>query len=654
MKTKSTRYSALLGLLLLFTSTCTNSETCDEGQIELRVPCAFDGTDRIRLFYTIQGAGEQELEAVEARCPETPIRITAKSYSKTSESQPITFRVELIGRDGEPLGTLTAAAQPGPQCSVEVAVVSENRADAGTDLKDAGSSNDVSDGGTTTDDKDGSSTDADTVQQPDGGGPVISCASPLQACGDQCVDKKSDKNNCGSCGNRCDYPNAAGSCEGGACKQGACNESFADCSQASGCETPLATKTNCLSCGDACSVCASDGCSGIGWISQSGSAGDEVASATAVDSQGNVFVTGSTTGSLLGMNQGMGDAYVTKLNRDGSKAWTWQWGTSMEENGGGIAVDPEGNVLVAGYTSGTLQGVNAGGTDAFVMKISSTGTPVWTRQWGTSEYDDLNEIVVDKTGAIYVAGYTEGNLEGANAGNGDAFVTKLNPSGTIAWTRQWGTTKYDDAVSVAIDGDGNIYAGGSTFGKLGTEEAGAGDGYVIRLRADGTVAWTTQWGTFRYDELTAIAINRSGDVVALGNTQGNMAADNAGLTDPFVNVIRQAGGLSWGHQWGTAGEDSGYGLTQDLNGNIFVGGGTTGSFSPSAGGRDAFVTKLTNQGAEAWTHQWGTSTFDNISSLGMDKNGNLFASGSTSGKMGSLDFGGVDIVVTKIGSRNKP
>ena len=89
----------------------------------------------------------------------------------------------------------------------------------------------------------------------------------------------------------------------------------------------------------------------------------------------------------------------------------------------GVATDISGNVYVAGGTEGGLDGnTSAGKADLFVVKYNSSGTHQWTNQLGTDRYDEARGVATDSSGNVYVTGYTEGGLDGnTNAGNSDLF-----------------------------------------------------------------------------------------------------------------------------------------------------------------------------------------------------------------------------------------
>jgi len=95
------------------------------------------------------------------------------------------------------------------------------------------------------------------------------------------------------------------------------------------------------------------------------------------------------------------------------EAWTRQWGTDKSAVGYSVAVDSSGNVFVTGYTDGDIDGnTNSGVEDIFLTKFDNDGEKLWTKQWGTDKHDDSTSVAVDSNDNIYVTGYTYGDLEG--------------------------------------------------------------------------------------------------------------------------------------------------------------------------------------------------------------------------------------------------
>jgi hypothetical protein len=200
-------------------------------------------------------------------------------------------------------------------------------------------------------------------------------------------------------------------------------------------------------------------------------------------------------------------------------------------------VDGSGNIYVAGYTTGNLDGeINAGGYDAFLAMYDPTGAWQWTKLLGTAGDDYANGVAVDVSGYIYVTGPTSGALDGeTNAGGYDAFLAKYDSSGNKQWTKLLGTAAPDDATGVAVDGSGNIYVTGSTDGNLnGNTNAGPSDVFLARYDSLGGRLWTKLLGSSSGDYPLGIAVG-GGYIYVTGLTSGNLDGNtNAGDTDIFL------------------------------------------------------------------------------------------------------------------------
>jgi hypothetical protein len=120
---------------------------------------------------------------------------------------------------------------------------------------------------------------------------------------------------------------------------------------------------------------------------------------------------------------------VRKYDSAGSVLWTQQFGTTSSEFAQALTTDDEGNVYVAGMTSGTFPGqTSAGDNDAFVRKYDGAGTEQWTRHFGSSGDEQATGLRVDGSGRVVLAGWTNGVLPGqTSAGDDDVFVARLIP-----------------------------------------------------------------------------------------------------------------------------------------------------------------------------------------------------------------------------------
>lgn len=223
------------------------------------------------------------------------------------------------------------------------------------------------------------------------------------------------------------------------------------------------------------------------WQTETGTSGllsfDESYGLT-VANDGSVYATGWTSGDLGGVNQGLYDNWLAKYdNATGATEWIVQYGTPDYEWSWDVRTDSAENVYTAGWTLGNLAGANAGSYDAYLTKFDNLGNLLWIEQFGTAGDDEAYSLFIDKSDNIFVAGYTDGDLAGANAGSFDIWVAKYDTSGNRIWATQFGTPDRDELYGIVADDLGNLYATGITQGSLGSLNAGSFDGWTAKLSA---------------------------------------------------------------------------------------------------------------------------------------------------------------------------
>jgi hypothetical protein len=224
---------------------------------------------------------------------------------------------------------------------------------------------------------------------------------------------------------------------------------------------------------------------------------------------------------------------------------TYLGGTSGEE-GFGIAVDSAGNAYVTGFTAstdfptttGAFQST-LGGSDTFVSKLNPTGTAlVYSTYLGGTNNDVGYGIAVDGAGDAYVTGATQstdfpttpGAFQRSSGGGGqDAFVTKLNPTGTaLVYSTYLGGTGEDRGYGIAVDTAGNAYVTGWTYstdfpitvGAFQTSGGAPEDAFVTKLNPTGTaLVYSTYLGGSSYDFGQGIAVDTTGNAYVTGTTE---------------------------------------------------------------------------------------------------------------------------------------
>jgi Bacterial Ig-like domain/Beta-propeller repeat len=406
---------------------------------------------------------------------------------------------------------------------------------------------------------------------------------------------------------------------------------------------------------------------------QLGTAGDDKALASAVDRSRNIYVTGLTFGDLdgagNGISSGNSDIFLVKYNAEGTLEWIVQSGTINADEGTAVAVDSGGNVYVAGSTSedldGTDPGVYFGNKDLFLAKYDSSGTLLWIAQQGTVNIDMALSVTVDSGDNVYVAGFTGGDLDGADpgfySGNSDLFLIKYDSSGILLWIEQLGTVGDDEGRAVKVDASDNVYVTGSTNGDLDGADPGVHSGntdlFLVKYDSSGTLVWTAQLGTVAADEARDIAFDSTGNAYVTGFTSEDLDGSESGVysgnADLFLVKYSSAGTLQWIEQLGVVQDDDATGVVVDAAGSIYVTGYTEGDLGGSGfvGNRDLFLVKYDSSRHVQWKRQLGTVADDealSISALSLLKGGNLFLAGYTKGDLdGNSLVGNADLFLSK-------
>lgn len=251
----------------------------------------------------------------------------------------------------------------------------------------------------------------------------------------------------------------------------------------------------------------------IVYSSYLGGNGFEFGEGIAVDQNGNAYVTGSTTSTdfpranaFQNNLSGLQDAFITKINPVPDIVYSSYLGGSGLDAGYSVAADDFGNTYITGdTTSDDFPRVNAfqntwgGDFDAFITKISSTPTIVYSSYLGGSGEDTGLSVAVDKMGNAYVAGITfSPNFPTVNAfdnsisGPFDGFIAKISPAHSIVYSSYVGGNGGDDCLGVVVDRIGNAYITGSTNSTdfpiknaFQRELAGDYDAYVMKIEAVG-------------------------------------------------------------------------------------------------------------------------------------------------------------------------
>jgi Beta-propeller repeat len=393
--------------------------------------------------------------------------------------------------------------------------------------------------------------------------------------------------------------------------------------------------------------------SGLVYSTYLGGRGDAQGHAIAVDGAGNAYVTGetdsynSTFPTTVGAAQttigGNNDAFVTKLSASGSSlVYSTFLGGESAEDGLGIALDGLGSAYVTGETDsdffpttvGAFQSIDPGPArrNGFVAKLNPAGSSfTYSTYLGGSVEDYGLGVAVDSLGNAFVGGYTgspdfpttAGALRTVYAGgNFDAFVAKLNPSGSgLLYSTLVGGTDIDQGTAIAIDGQGNAYLTGltgsvdfpTTAGAFQTTFGGLGDAFVTKLNPAGTATvYSTFLGGSSGDTGYGIAVDASANAYVVGGANSpnfpvlNQLQSFGGGGDAFVTALSPTGGgLIYSTLFGGSAYEEARGVALDAfpNPSAYFAGWTgssnipttSGAFQTMAVGPDsAFVGRIMN------------------------------------------------------------
>jgi hypothetical protein len=296
----------------------------------------------------------------------------------------------------------------------------------------------------------------------------------------------------------------------------------------------------------------------------------------AVDSLGNVFVTGLTSQNPSSSTPYFG--FLFKLDSAGNLLWQKVWGAGYYTRGNAVAVDSSNNAYVAGITDSK----NIIGNDVTMMKFDSNGNLIWQHNWGLALQDALG-IAVDSSGNVYVSGWTTG-FEAAGGNGFQLFLLKISPLGSLLWERVYGGARDEIGWGVAVDKAGNVYVTGMS------RSAGIGGSFdLLLLRFDSTGALLAQrtWGGSGVDVGAGIGVDASGNIMVTGYTSsyGTMGTcppprwqGSPTCYDALLLRVNPSLGVDYTLVYGVVGkDDQGSGVALDSAGNAVMVGSVGGA-----------------------------------------------------------------------------
>jgi uncharacterized delta-60 repeat protein len=354
----------------------------------------------------------------------------------------------------------------------------------------------------------------------------------------------------------------------------------------------------------------------------------DIGRAIAVDADGNVFVTGESYGA------GNYDLLTLAFDSTGTLIWDHRYDGPANGTDGAtaIAVDTSGNVYVTGYSDGDPNSVFRQ-DDYITIKYNSSGTVEWEMRYdGPGNYHDVAySIAVDQNENVYVTGGSSG-VGGTT--RYDYATVKYNSGGNEIWVARYNHNDFNDTANeIAIDDSNNIYVTGSSDGT----SLGIPNYATVKYNSAGNELWVSRYtGGGGGDEPNAIFINGSNNIYVTGQSKNTASPNNYDYLT--INYNAANGDTIWTARYNGPDDDTDVAtsIASDLSGNLYV----TGFSRGNSTSYDYATIKYNSAGLQQWIIRYnGTGNGNDIANtVAVDNSGNIFVAGSSTGSATSDDI----------------
>ncbi len=340
-----------------------------------------------------------------------------------------------------------------------------------------------------------------------------------------------------------------------------------------------------------------------------GGNGSDIARSVIHTSDGGYAMTGYT-----GSFPSNYDVFIAKFDSSGVLSWSKTWGAT---NGGyntaySIIQTSDGGYAIACSTSG----YGAGNYDACLLKYTSTGTLSWSKTWGSAaSNEEAYSIVQTSDGGYALTGRANATI---GAGQDDVILLKYTSTGTLSWSKTWGGTSYEQGASIIQTSDG----GYAITGYSQSFTSGSKDMCLIKFTSTGTLSWSKTWGGAAGAEEGKSVVQTSDGGYAITGYTKSFGGDT---TDVFLAKYTSTGTLSWSKTWGGSTNNYGFPLVQTSDGGYAVVGSTLFGY----GSTDMFLAKFTSTGTLSWSKTLGYNSTDTAFSVVQTNDGGYAVAGYT-------------------------
>lgn len=334
---------------------------------------------------------------------------------------------------------------------------------------------------------------------------------------------------------------------------------------------------------------------------------------------------------------GYSDIFVAKVDSSGNWLWAKRAGCPINDGvlgmefGYDIAVDSNANVYITGSFCGTadfgtLSLTSSGYSDIFVAKLDSNGNWIWAKRAGGTGWDYCYGIALDSAANVCITGNFEGTVDLGNislisSGDFDIFIAKLNNNGSWIWAKRAGGAGFDKSCSITVDNMANVYMTGifyqtADFGNTTFSNSFNSTVFVSKLDSNGNWLWAIHPdGNFNIWGID-ITINSANDIYLCGTyTTTTNFGNTTLLSSPswqngFIAKLANDGNWIWAKKVG-GGKVHCWSAAADSDGNVYLTGDfwTCDDFGQTHlsgfNGEIIFVTKLDCNGNWLWAKQAG-------------------------------------------------
>jgi hypothetical protein len=325
------------------------------------------------------------------------------------------------------------------------------------------------------------------------------------------------------------------------------------------------------------------------------------------------------------------------------------YGGTNIDNGYWASVQPDGSRYFGGLSSSNNADVsgNHGGADGWVLKTNDSGTILYQRSVGGSDFDFAIDGVSLSNGGLVCAGQTnsnDGDFANQNHGACDAFITELTPNGTIAWAKLWGGTQCDLFNAVWPVAAGGYVAAGETAssdGDVTNYHGGDADFWIVRTDANGNALWKKTYGGSGLDRAYDIWKTNDGNFIVTGETASSNGdfPVTQGTRDVVLMKISPDGNVLWAKTFGGNALDRGLVVRQKPNGDYIVlatTGSTSGQVSGFRGFRDFWLFRTDANGNLLQQRCLGGTGADDPACMELLPDGDILLGGVTNSNNGDV------------------